>query len=76
MGASDRAMRPGNALINNLIRFTYPPTIYPVNPKGGSILGLKTYKIISRIPGEIDPVVSLLGIEDNFNLTRKKRWFS
>lgn len=61
MGTSDRAMTPGNALINNLIRFTYPATIYPVNPQGGSISSLKTYQTISEIPGEID----LVNIEDN-----------
>ena len=36
VGASDQAMRPGNILINNLVRFNYKGKIYPVNPKAGT----------------------------------------
>ena len=68
VGASDQAMRPGNILINNLVRFNYQGKIYPVNPKSKPILGLKTYSTISEIPGEIDLVFSLIGIEGNLGL--------
>ncbi|MBW1708117.1 MAG: CoA-binding protein, partial [Deltaproteobacteria bacterium] len=39
VGASDQAMRPGNILINNLVRFNYKGKIYPVNPKCNPVLG-------------------------------------
>jgi acyl-CoA synthetase (NDP forming) len=68
VGASDQAMRPGNILINNLVRFNYKGKIYPVNPKCNSILGLKTYARISEIPGQIELVFSLLGIDGNLTL--------
>ncbi len=68
IGASDQAMRPGNILINNLVRFKYKGKIYPVNPKSNPILGLKTYADISEIPGEIELVFSLLGIDGNITL--------
>ncbi|MBW2345998.1 MAG: CoA-binding protein, partial [Deltaproteobacteria bacterium] len=61
-------MRPGNILINNLVRFNYKGKIYPVNPKCNPVLGIKTYAGISEIPGEIELVFSLLGIDGNLTL--------
>jgi len=61
-------MRPGNILINNLVRFNYKGKICPVNPKSNPVLGLKTYAGIAEIPGEIELVFSLLGIEGNLTL--------
>jgi acetyl-CoA synthetase (ADP-forming) len=36
------------------------PTLYPVNPKGGEMLGLKVYPSITDIPGEVDLAMLLI----------------
>ena len=40
--------------LRGLLNFRYSGKIYPVNPKGGEILGLKVYPGIRDIPGAID----------------------
>ncbi len=42
VGASQNSRKVGHAVLNNLIRHNYKGNIYPVNPKPGEILGLKT----------------------------------
>jgi acyl-CoA synthetase (NDP forming) len=36
------------------------PTLYPVNPKGGEMLGLKVYPSITDIPDEVDLAILLI----------------
>ncbi len=38
-------------------QFAYPGKVYPVNIKGGEILGLKVYKSLLDIPGRVDMAV-------------------
>ncbi|MBI4765744.1 MAG: CoA-binding protein [Deltaproteobacteria bacterium] len=47
----------GNTFIEGAINLNFPGNIYPVNPKAESILGLKAYKSVRDIPGEIDLVI-------------------
>lgn len=47
----------GNTFIEGAINLNFPGNIYPVNPKAETILGIKTYKSIRDIPGEIDLVI-------------------
>lgn len=49
IGASRDPKKVGYAVLNNLIRFNYAGDIYPVNPSGDDILGLKTYARTSDI---------------------------
>lgn len=56
VGASARPGSVGNDLLNNLVK-DYTGTIYPVNPKGGEILGVKAYPSLLDIPGDVDLVV-------------------
>jgi len=46
----ERFLRP-------LLDFEFPGHLYPVNPKGGEILGLKVYPGITDIPGTVDFVI-------------------
>ncbi|MBA4371308.1 MAG: acyl-CoA synthetase [Thermodesulfovibrio sp.] len=57
IGASADQHKVGYSLLNNLLRFSYQGTIYPVNPKTEEILGLKTYADLNSIPGEVDLAV-------------------
>jgi len=55
IGASSDPKKVGHAVLNNLIRFKYKGSLYPVNPSGQEILGLKTYQRVSDYPGECGP---------------------
>jgi acyl-CoA synthetase (NDP forming) len=47
----------GNTFIEGAINLGFPGNIYPVHPKAETILGLKAYKTIREIPGDIDLVI-------------------
>ncbi|MBF0558575.1 MAG: acetate--CoA ligase family protein [Nitrospirae bacterium] len=49
IGASRDPKKVGYAVLNNLIKFNYAGSIYPVNPSPDDILGLKTYRRTSDI---------------------------
>jgi acyl-CoA synthetase (NDP forming) len=44
--------------LNCLFSFKFDGRIYPVNPKGGEIWGLKVYPTITSIPDTVDYVIS------------------
>ncbi|MBN1123277.1 MAG: acetate--CoA ligase family protein [Anaerolineae bacterium] len=56
VGASSNPSKLGYCVVENLVNsgFTEKNTVYPVNPKGGEILGLQAYKSVSEIPGKVD----------------------
>jgi acyl-CoA synthetase (NDP forming) len=58
VGASANEDSPGYDYVHSLKAFGYRGTIYPVNPKGGEILGMQTYKSLRDIDGEVDLVIS------------------
>jgi acetyltransferase len=62
IGASETPGKLGNSVVKNLIESGYIDVgrIYPVNPKGGEILGLKVYRNISEIGTEVDVAVIVI----------------
>ena len=54
IGASRDPKKGGNIVIRNLQEFGYRGEIYPVNPKGGDIAGLKAYPSIGDVPGDVE----------------------
>jgi len=54
VGASNRELTIGYRIIENLLEFGYKGPIYPVNPKGGEIRGLKAYPSILETPDPVD----------------------
>jgi len=54
VGASNRELTIGYRIIENLLEFGYAGPIYPVNPKGGEIRGLKAYPSIVDTPDPVD----------------------
>jgi acyl-CoA synthetase (NDP forming) len=54
LGASSDHKKWGYRVLANLVRGGYPGRIYPVNPKGGEILGLKVYGHLNEIPEKPD----------------------
>lgn len=60
IGASSDAGKVGHAVLDNLIKFNYRGNLYPVNPAGGAILGLKAYPKISDIEQQVDLAVIVI----------------
>jgi acetyltransferase len=54
VGASRDARKLGYIILDNLKRAGFPGALYPVNPAADSILGLKTYESVDRIPHVVD----------------------
>jgi len=57
VGATETAGSVGRTLLWNLVTSPFGGTVYPVNPKRASVLGVKAYKSIADIPEAIDLAV-------------------
>ncbi len=57
IGASSEAGKIGNSVMKNLINGGYKGQIYPINPSADEIMGLKAYKSVKDVPGDIDVAV-------------------
>ena len=57
IGASDAEGKIGNSVMKNIINGGYKGELYPINPKADEILGLKAYKSVKDVPGDIDVAV-------------------
>jgi acyl-CoA synthetase (NDP forming) len=60
VGASANPDTPGFDYVRSLQEFGYGGRIYPINPKGGEILGLPVYASLRDIPGGVDYVISCI----------------
>ncbi|NQT96949.1 MAG: acetate--CoA ligase family protein [Candidatus Marinimicrobia bacterium] len=54
IGASENPLKIGHVIVKNIVEAGYHGKIYPVNPKGGEVLGHKIYSSITDINDEID----------------------
>lgn len=59
IGASQEKGKVGRAVLDNLID-GFGGRIYPINPKATEIEGLKTYKSVLDVPGDIDLAVIVI----------------
>jgi acetyltransferase len=57
VGATEHAGTVGRTLLWNLISSSFGGTVYPVNPKRPSVLGIKAYPRVSDIPEAVDLAV-------------------
>jgi len=57
VGASKNPTKIGHASLKNILISDYPCKLYPVNPNEDEILGIKCYKNLTEIPGEVDLVM-------------------
>jgi acetyltransferase len=70
VGASTRPGTVGNDIFRNLLYAEFNGSVYPVNPKASSILGVHCYASLQDIPAEIDmavlivPAAGMLGVVD------------
>src|SRR5512140_1938709 len=57
IGATENAGTVGRTVLWNLVTNPFGGTVYPVNPKRPSVLGVKAYKSVSDIPEQVDLAV-------------------
>jgi acyl-CoA synthetase (NDP forming) len=57
VGASASPDKTGHIILKNILDGGYAGSVYPVNPKAETILGLKCYPALTAIPGDLDLVV-------------------
>src|SRR5689334_16356404 len=57
IGASERPGSVGRTVLWNLLSTPFGGTVYPVNSKRDSVLGIRAYKDIKSIPEPVDLVV-------------------
>jgi len=57
IGASATPNKVGYILVRNMLKSGYQGKIYPINPQGGQILGLKTYTSVKDIQDTVDLAV-------------------
>ncbi len=57
IGATEKAGSVGRSILWNLISTPFGGTVYPVNAKRSSVLGIKAYPAIGAIPGPVDLAV-------------------
>jgi acyl-CoA synthetase (NDP forming) len=60
VGATERMGAMGRAPVEYLQRYGFKGEIYPINPKGGTILGLNAYTSILEVNREIDLALIML----------------
>jgi len=68
VGASSSPGRVGGTYIQRLISEGFKGKIFPVNPRGGEILGLKTYPDLKSIPDQVDYVIVCVPKESVFGV--------
>ena len=57
IGASEKPGSVGRTLLSNLISSPFGGTVYPVNLKRSSVLGIKAYPSLRAVPGQVDLAV-------------------
>jgi acetyl coenzyme A synthetase (ADP forming)-like protein len=57
IGASTEDGKIGNSVMKNLINGGYKGAIYPIHPKAEEIMGIKAFRSVKDVPGEIDVAV-------------------
>jgi acyl-CoA synthetase (NDP forming) len=68
IGASADPTSKGYDYLKGIMEFDFGGELYPVNPKGGEILGLKAYPSVKDIPGTIDYVISCIPAQPTIEL--------
>ena len=60
IGASSNPSKLSYGVLQNLVTHGYEGAVYPVNPKGGEILGLKVYPALGDVPDPVELAVIIL----------------
>ncbi|MGI6009728.1 MAG: acetate--CoA ligase family protein [Methanomethylophilus sp.] len=73
IGASDNPSKLGGMLVKNMLNAGYDPEkLYPINPKGGVIQGLKAYTNVTEIPADRHVDLAVVAVKNTFVLQAVK----
>ena len=71
IGASNVPERPGYTLFENLARSSFKGKVYPVNQREKDVLGVRAYKSIGDIEGEIDLADIIVPYSDTLRVLKE-----
>ncbi|MGB9299862.1 MAG: CoA-binding protein, partial [Anaerolineae bacterium] len=54
IGASQDDTKLGHAVLKNLLECGYQGKVYPINTKGGEILGVQAYPSVLEVPSDVE----------------------
>src|SRR5712691_2723121 len=57
VGASEKSGKAGAVLLSNMLAAGYRGTLFAVNPKYGSVRGVRCYASIGKLPERVDLAV-------------------
>lgn len=57
VGASADPQKRGHIILKNIVDGGFAGPVYPINPRGGTILGLAAYPSLDDVPGPVDLAV-------------------
>ena len=63
IGASTKPNKLSYGILENLVKCGFQGRIYPVNPKGGEILGVPVYINVASVPDPVDLAIIVLPVE-------------
>ena len=64
VGASENPVTYGYFFMHHMLNYGFTGKIYPINPKQPEIMGVKAYPSLEDVPGTIDYVIYLIGINN------------
>jgi acetate---CoA ligase (ADP-forming) len=67
IGASQTPGKIGYKVVENIVVGGFKGKIYPINPRGGEMLGLKVYKQLQDVDGPVDVATVVVPAEMAFN---------
>ena len=71
IGASQNSAKIGYRIVENIVQRGYKGQIYPINPKGGEVLGLKIYPDLSSVDGDVDIAVITIPAQFVFDAVKE-----
>jgi acyl-CoA synthetase (NDP forming) len=63
LGASANTTKLSHGVLRNLVTQGYRGPVYPVNPKGGAMLGLRVHTSVAEVPDPVDLAVIVLSAD-------------
>lgn len=71
IGASQDETKIGYRIVANILGGGYRGRVYPINPKGGQLLGEKVYPDLSEVDGRIDLAVIAIPAQHVFGAVKR-----
>ena len=71
IGASKNPEKIGYKVVENIVAGGYKGKIYPINPKGGELLGLKVYESIEELEDKIDLAIITIPAKIVYDTVKK-----